>query len=60
LWQFVKSVNGKKKECYRGKASLISPVNFVEKPTRGITRMFQNFAMSVVRSSTCAKDAEVL
>ena len=60
MWQFVKSVNGKKKECYQGKASLISPVNFVEKLIRGIIQMYQSFATSVVKSSICAKDVGVL
>ena len=60
MWQFVKSVNGKKKECYRGKVLQILFVNFVEKLIRGIIQMYQSFATSVVKSSICVKDVGVL
>ena len=60
MWQFVKSVNGKKKECYRGKVLETSYVNFVARQIRGVIQIHLNFVMNVVKNLTCAKGAEEL
>ena len=60
MWQFVKSVNGKKKECCQGKVLETSYVNFVARQIRGVIRIHLNFVMNVVKSLTCAKGAEEL
>ena len=60
MWQFVKSVNGKKKQCYRGKVLETLCVNFVAKQIRGVIQIHLNFVMNVVKNLTCAKGAEEL